>query len=311
MWSIFTPALIILNFFVPATRVRIELKLYSSLTTNKENQAREIRTHVVIEVTPAGQESLGYFIDTGNRLENLFSLLTGTSLGMETFFIYRGDDSGILMKKQHEFVEPFKPFESVRSANSRYQDAITIWLSESSRFRAIENLLLGVLRKGKLFLETEFLSLAQALEGFHRVTGKDDKLDKATFKELREKIEQFLKDQNVDEETAKRVNSAVSMSNQTSFRSRLKELCSRITEETLDKMEIAPAEFIDAIVHTRNFLTHAGGSPDEKKQPVMGSDMFFLNWKMRALLRGVFLLHLSFPEQEFKDLIVREATKWK
>lgn len=39
--------------------------------------------------------------------------------------------------------------------------------------------------------------------------------------------------------------------------------------------------------------------------------MFLLNWTMRALLRGVFLLLLSFPEQEFRDLIVREATKWK
>lgn len=36
-------------------------------------------------------------------------------------------------------------------------------MSESDGFREIENLLLGVLRKGKLFIETEFLSLAQAL----------------------------------------------------------------------------------------------------------------------------------------------------
>jgi hypothetical protein len=28
--------------------------------------------------------------DDGNRLENLFSLLTGTSLRMETLFLYRG-----------------------------------------------------------------------------------------------------------------------------------------------------------------------------------------------------------------------------
>lgn len=171
--------------------------------------------------------------------------------------------------------------------------------------------MLGVLRKGKLFLETEFLSLAQALEGFHRVTGEDDKLDKPAFKELRAKIEKFLTEQKVEEETAARVNSAVAYSNQTSFRSRLKELCSRITHGTLGNMEIVPEEFIDVIVCTRNFFTHAGSSPDEKKEPVTGSQLFFLNQKMRALLRGVFLLHLGFLEQEFQELIVREATKWK
>jgi hypothetical protein len=301
----------ILNFLVPATQVRVELKLHSSLTTNKENQAREIKTHVVIKVTPAGLETLSWFIDMGNRLENLFSLLTGTSLGMETLFVYRGDKSGILIRKQHDFVEPYKAFEAVRTTNARFQDAITTWLSESSRFRAIENLLLGVLRRGKLFLETEFLSLAQALEGFHRVTGEDDKLEKSAFKELRAMIEKFLEEQNIGEETAARINSAVAYSNQTSFRSRLKELCSRITEGTLGNMQIAPDEFIDAIVRTRNFFTHAGSSPGEKKEPITGTNLFFLNQKMRGLLRGVFLLHLGFPEAEFQELIVREATKWK
>jgi hypothetical protein len=301
----------ILDFVVSATQVRIQLKIHSSLTTNKEDQAREIRTHVVIEVTPPEPETLLWFWDVGNRLENLFSLLTGASLGMETFFIYRGDKSGILIRKQHDFVKRYNAIESVRSANVRFQEAITKWLSESSRFRAIENLLLGVLRKGKLFLETEFLSLAQALEGFHRVTGEDHKLDKPAFTELRAKIEKFLEEQKVEEETAARINTAVAHSNQTSFRSRLRELCSRITDVTLSNMEIVPEEFIDVIVRTRNFFTHAGNSPDEKKEPVTGGQLFFLNQKMRALLRGVFLLHLGFAEQEFQELIVREATKWK
>jgi hypothetical protein len=146
----------ILNFVVSATQVRIELKIHSSLTTNNENQAREIRAHVVIEVTPPEPETLSWFWEMGNRLENLFSLLTGASLGMETFFIYHGDKSGILIRKQHDFVKPYNAIESVRSTNARFQEAITTWLSESSRFRAIENSCWASCGRASCFLRRNF-----------------------------------------------------------------------------------------------------------------------------------------------------------
>jgi len=302
----------LLDCSVLETHVHVELKAYQTLTTDEEREARLTKTVAIVEVTPPEAESLSWLMGIGNRLENLFSLLAGTSLVMETFFIYREDKSGAVIRKQHAFVEKYKVLDSLRHSNSQLAHAISTWLSESEGFREIENLLLGVLRKGKLFVETEFLSLAQALEGFHRATGGDEsKMNKASFKELRGKIETFLEEQKVDDETAKKVNAAVAYCNQTSFRSRLKELCGRISQSTLGDMKIDPEAFAASVMNTRNFFTHAGGSSDEKKEPLRGGELFLLSQKMRALLRGVFLLHLGFPEPQFKDLIVREATKWK
>ena len=53
---------------------------------------------------------------------------------------------------------------------SELAQAISIWLCLPPSFEAVETLALEVLRKSKLFVQTEFLALAQALEGFHRVT---------------------------------------------------------------------------------------------------------------------------------------------
>lgn len=302
----------LLDCSVLETHVHVELKACQTLTTDEEKEARLTKTVAIVEVTPPEAESLSWFMGIGSRLENLFSLLAGTSLVMETFFIYREDKSGAVIRKQHTLVEKYKMLDSLRHSNSQLAHAISTWLSESEGFREIENLLLGVLRKGKLFVETEFLSLAQALEGFHRATGGDEsKMDKASFKALRGKIEKFLEEQKVDDETAKKVNVAVSYCNQTSFRSRLKELCGRISQSTLGEMKIDPDAFAASVMNTRNFFTHAGGSSDEKKEPLRGGELFLLSQKMRALLRGVFLLHLGFPEPQFKDLIVREATKWR
>lgn len=302
----------LLDCSVLESHTHVKLKAHQTLTTDEGREARLIKTVASVEVTPREAESLAWFMDTGNRLENLFSLLAGTSLVMETFFIYREDKSGAVIRKQNAFVEKYKILDSLRPSNSQLAHAISTWLSESEGFREIENLLLGVLRKGKLFVETEFLSLAQALEGFHRATGGDEpKMDKASFKVLRRKIEEFLEQQKVDDDIAKKVNAAVAFCNQTSFRSRLQGLCDRISQSTLVEMEIDPDVFAPSVIKTRNFFTHAGGSSDEKKEPLRGGELFLLSQKMRALLRGVFLLHLGFPEPQFKDLIVREATKWR
>lgn len=306
---------LLLDCSVLETQVHVELKARQTLTTDEEREARLTNTVAIVEVTPPEAQSLTWFMGIGSRLENLFSLLAGTSLVMETFFIYRDDKSAVVIRKQHTFAEKYKMLDSLRHSNSQLAHAISTWLSESDGFKEIENLLLGVLRKGKLFVETEFLSLAQALEGFHRATsGDESKMDKVSFKELRGKIEKFLEEQKVDDETAKKVNAAIAYSNQMSFRSRLKELCGCISQSTLGDMKIDPDAFAASVINTRNFFTHAGGSSDEKKkkkEPLRGGELFLLSQKMRALLRGVFLLHLGFPEPQFKDLIVREATKWR
>lgn len=302
----------LLDCSVLETHVHVELKAYQTLTSDEEREARLIKPVAIVEVTPPEAASLAWFIDIGSRLENLFSLLTGTSLVMETFFIYREEKNGAVIRKQHASVEKYKMIDSLRHSNSQLAHAISTWLSESEGFREIENLLLGVLRKGKLFVETEFLSLAQALEGFHRATGGGEfKMDKTSFNALRGKIDKFLEEQSLDDETAMKVKAAVAHCNQTSFRSRLKELCGRISQSTLGEMNIDPNSFAASVMNTRNSFTHAGGPSDENKEPLRGGELFLLNQKMRALLRGVFLLHLGFPETQFKDLIVREATKWR
>jgi hypothetical protein len=302
---------VVLDLRLAFSQTRIEVKIQHELTSGEESRSRLTRPVAFVEVTPSDPESLSWFIGFGNRLENLFSLLTGTSLGMETLFLYRGEQSGILIRKQHEHVRRYDFFDSVRYTHSQLASAIAIWMSETEGFREIENLLLGVLRKGKLFVETEFLSLAQALEGFHRATGEEIRIDKAAYKTLRKKIEDLLTTEKVDEETAKRVNAAVSNANQTSFRSRLRDLCARLSGEILTKMDIAPEKFISEVVRMRNFSTHAGGSNEEKEEPIRGKALFLLCQKMRALLRGVFLRHLGFPEEQISELIVREATKYK
>jgi hypothetical protein len=109
----------LLDCSVLETQVHVELKAYQTLTTDEEREARLTKTVATVEVTPPEAQSLSWFMDIGSRLENLFSLLAGTSLVMETFFIYREDKSGAVIRKQHAFVEKYKMLDSLRHSNSQ------------------------------------------------------------------------------------------------------------------------------------------------------------------------------------------------
>jgi len=253
------------------SHAEVSLKVYPEVTTSDLDGGRVTRSVPYVEVRSAGPECLSWYREVGARIENLFSLFTGTSQALETFFLYRGEDSGTVIERRYSHARPFSQLECVTCTTAELANSVAIWLNEPPRFRSVESLALGVLRKGKLFVETEFLSLAQALEGFHRATTQAD----------------------------------------SSFASRLSDLCQRIDAAVLVRMRIDIADFISNVVATRNFYTHAGGDPiPGKPSPLDGAEMFFLNQKMRALLRGVMLRHLEIPEERIADVIVRESTRW-
>jgi hypothetical protein len=303
----------IFAFGLRESRIDVSLKVFPELTNSESDGGRLSRSVPYVEIGSADVECLSWFRHIGNRLENLFSLLTGTSQSLEMIFVYRGEDGGQIIEKRNTHARPFDPRECVHCTASEIANSMAIWLCEPPRFRSVENLALGVVRKSKLFVETEFLSLAQALEGFHRATTQTHVSGKAAFRQVRKKIVKLLTEESVEVGLAKRICDSMAHANDPTFASRLTELCKRISGSLLARMEIEPEHFVNDVVGTRNFYTHAGSNllTGRKRSPVEGTQLFLLNQKMRALLRGVMLLRLEIPEARLSDLLAREATRWR
>lgn len=301
----------VLDFSVLESRVRVALKVFSQFTSSLADGGRISKSVAYVEVESPEPESLIWYYEIGNRLENLFSLLTGASLAIETLFVYRGEENAHVNAKRNSHVKAPDPFECVRCSSNQLANCIAIWLSESREFRRVESLVLGVVRKGNLFVETEFLSLAQALEGIHRVTEHTPVVGRAIFRQIRKKIVTLLVVENVAQALADRICDSMSHVNDPTFASRLTALCQRITDPLLKRMEIDPPKFVRDVVATRNFYTHTGSKPrNQQSTPISGKELFLLSQKMRALLRGVLLLHLGLAEPQFSDVLEREATHW-
>jgi len=284
----------ILEFCVRESRVQVKVKVFSHLTSRSADGARISKSMAYVDVESPEPESLIWYYDIANRLENLFSLLTGASLALETFFVYRGEENGHVNSKRTSHVKDFDPRDCVWCTPNQLANFIAIWLSESWEFKRVETLALGTLRKGKLFVETEFLSLAQALEGIHRVTEHTPVVGRANFRQMRKKIAALLKVENVAQALVDRICDSMSHVNDPTFASRLTALCQRVSVPLLQRMEIDPPTFVRDVVATRNFYTHTGSKPrKQQSSPISGKELFLLSQKMRALLRGVLLLHLD------------------
>jgi hypothetical protein len=295
------------------TKVHVKLVVRAEITSTEYDGGRLTRPIAFIEIASAEPESLNCYLMTGNRIENFFSLMLGSSVAMETMFVYRGEDSGHIVTKRKRVVEKLRAFDCVRCTTSQLAHGMATWLSQPEEFRSVENLALGVLRKGDLFYETEFLSLCQALEGFHRASSQPVLIEKASLRKLRRAYAQLLEQENIDQELASRLCTAMAHANDPTFASRLAELCSNLPDLILMQTGIYLPIFATEVAATRNFLTHTGSkvSSRRRRAPVEGSAIFFLNQKLRAVLRGNLLLHVGLPEEQIISLIVREGTQWR
>jgi hypothetical protein len=299
------------DFSLLDSRIRISVKVISELTSGDHDPSRLSRSIASIEVQSPYPESLSWYLRIGGRLENLFSLLTGGSAAMDTMFVYRGDESGHLITKRSGSVRHFDRLHCVMCSPHQLAQAILTWICLPSKFDSVESLALEVLRKSKLFIETEFLALAQALEGFHRATATTSASDRLTLRDVRKAIRQTLDAQAILPELKEKICNSMMHAGDPTLATRLTALCQSISAPTLVKMGIVPETFISNVVVTRNFYTHAGSGVKSKRKPVKGKEMFLLNQRMPALLRGAMLLHLGLPESQITEVLAREATKWQ
>lgn len=299
------------DFSILDSRVRISVRILSELTSGNDDLSRLSRSLASIEVQSPEPQSLSWYRRIGGRLENLFSLLTGGSVAMDTLFVYRGDESGHLITKRAGSVRHFDRLQCVMCTPNQLAQAMVSWVCLPSKFDSVESLALEVLRKSKLFIETEFLALTQALEGFHRATADISATDRLTLRKVRKAIRQTLDAQAIDAELKEKICNSMMHAGDPTLATRLTALCQSISTPTLAAMGIVPNTFISNVVVTRNFYTHAGSGIKSKKKPLQGKEMFLLNQRMRALLRGAMLLHLGLPESQIAEVLSREATKWQ
>jgi hypothetical protein len=240
------------------------------------SRSERIKSVPRIKILPQSPKSLNWFVSIGIRLENFFSLFLGTSVALKAVQLFQAKDTGWLVQKVPSRQEKVDHQTWVRCESYEMAGALAKWLAVPDEQRPVEKTVLGMLRKSSLFMEAEFLGLAQALEGFGRL--------------------RFERGPG----TAKRV----------SYAQRIEQTYDLLSLDFALKLLGERAQFVRTVVQTRNYFTHLG----IRKGPAVLDDpeeLFRLNQKLHAFLRCVMLIDLGISEDALRKPILYQSTKWR
>lgn len=254
----------------------------------------------------------GNFLDLMYRLHDFLCLATDRNMAIETMVGYSSDrtienagkkyEVGIRVycrskrypreKTEIHLPEMLLPY---RTIDSRIESVLTKWLDYYEKHEHVFNLYFGTKSNDKAFLESRFLSLAQALEALHRGISNETRMPRTQFRELRDRILEIVPD-GLQMEL---IQDQLSFANELTLRTRIKRLIAPVGCFWNDDQE--RKEFVSWVVDTRNYLTHFDKRLHAKA--AKWEDLWRLYLKLEALLQLHFMLLIGLDLRFIKAIV--------
>ena len=303
----------VLDVCVLAKRFNLLIKIDPNFQFHLGGKNFSAQSEPIIMLEPANPRSLQWFVEVMHRLENFLSLSLGSSVRAKTMrLIGKSEDteSGWVIRPRGGKIE--KPSIAIwlRCDSSQLSSAVASWFSMSEEFTPLENLIYGTIRHSSLFVETEFLTLAQAIESFHRLTDKSTVVEPQVFAQVKEDLFGFISQQSwANSAIGDRCKEATNFLNDPTFKTRIQSLLAGIDPERLKTLVGDPVAFEQTLRQTRNYLTHPG---TEKKGKVLtdSKELFLFNQKLHVLLRLLMLKTMGFAEEAIFDQMFQQSRRY-
>jgi len=189
------------------------------------------------------------------------------------------------------------------------QDQIEIyfnnWISKAESLKPVYDLYFSTFYNPHLYLESQFLSLAQAIETYHRRRfGGKYQTDEQYRGDLYQRFVEVIPP-GLDPGFKQALREGkLKFANEYSLRKRLREIMCQIRSRLSLGFIVsgdAVGIFIDNICDTRNYLTHY--DPELKARAAEGSDLVKLTQRLKAILGICLLEEMGLPPQTIKEIV--------
>lgn len=202
--------------------------------------------------------------------------------------------------KKHKIREPWYHLISFQDISPKFPDIIHRSYNLHNEMESEILLLINFLRNKYLFSEDRFLECIRAIESFHRIKYKTQKLDKSKYDHLVKQVKNNSKLAGKDLDWL----SAKLMGNEPSLLMRLEELKRNYNNDFVNKY-LDEKVFTDA-KNSRNYYTHF--SKWSKKKALRGAELSDLTRKLRGLLISAILNELGIESKFFIEKLEYHLT---
>ena len=184
---------------------------------------------------------------------------------------------------------------------SQFEGLVQRWFADKSKLQLPVGLAANVLASQDLWTHLEFLSLLQALEGFHRATLPGTYMTKSDYESVKKALGDALPS-TVSSSHRSALKSKIFYGNEYSQQKRMTELVKALPDR-IHKLAIGiDGDFPRPWIDTRNFFTHW----DKELEPniVTGQALYEANVRLRVLLRLVYLNYLGLDAQMLEKALL-------
>lgn len=198
-----------------------------------------------------------------------------------------GSPSAVLLSRESDVLLPLPQVQR------EFPGALENWFAKREMLAPVYDLFFGVFFGPGVSPEYQFLSLAQALETYHRRTRPDSRyLDDEEYQGLYEEIVEALPG-TLSHSLRSRLTEMLKYGNEWSLRKRLKDLLSEIPEGVI---EHSGDDFVSSMVNTRNYLTHY--TEELRQRALHGTELNEAVDELRRLVAFLMLRELGFSEEK-------------
>lgn len=239
---------------------------------------------------------------------SLLTLLAGGALPL-THFRGSADTVGygarVQIFYQDMIIQPSEPIHRVdiplplSAVKERMADIVPLWFQKCVSLRTVLNLFVGTYYNQTMFVESQFLSLTQALELYSRLIEAGKYVPEPEYDGIRKAIEVAIREVTrcgLRDALCKRLK----YGNEYSLRKRIRGILQGLESDTLAMICGNAKSYTKRIVDTRNYLTHYGSDPDSEPwyDP---SEQFFAVQSLQVLLMILVLRDVGVPEQTIRE----------
>lgn len=197
------------------------------------------------------------------------------------------------------------PFEQV---SSRLAEVFNKWFEVCEKYSPVTRLLsVSLFKGGSPFLESRFLTVAQAIEGYCRMENNETLIERDAFLPIKKALRKFIPKE-VQHRFRRAAIGRIGRMNELTLRHRIVSLFERndSLKWFLSRGEEREPSFSDIetfardVVNTRNGLTHveSGSKPPKVSYPIF--------WTLRSVLCAVLLAEIGVPIGERYQAVQNE-----
>lgn len=254
-----------------------------------------------VTIRPDTPQSLTWYLEQFIKLATMLAFVAGVPMSPDCIdasiddsphqvyvMVALPDVSYCTHTNRHDF------FLDRETMGVELEQVVARWFEVYDRVHMPSRLALSIFASQKMWLHVEFLSLMQALEGFHRGLFDGNYMDEIDYEAVKNVLEDAIPAElGADHKDALR--SRIRYGNEISLRKRLDFLANLIPAPIRATIFGAARKVPQQWIDTRNYYTHW----DEglRANVIDGQEMYYANIRMRHFLRVLYLNLIGIPEE--------------